>query len=203
MTRTYELVRHAQAVYQRLTFRAAAFPRGTDWPLSELGEQQAMLLGPILAARGNERIVSSTLARAKQTARLAASASGLPYEDAWPELNEISPRRLRRVEARRRPQWIDGLVGAWHMRQHMRGVPSRTRDLESLEVRIREVLARLDTLPERRIAVISHGYFIMMLALVVPGRVRARPIRNCSITRVESDGRGNYELATFASRVIA
>lgn len=199
--RRYDFVRHAQAVYQRITFRAAAFPRGTDWPLSAGGERQARALGPLLAARGVERIVSSDLLRAKQTAELAAEASGLPYDDRWAELNEISPRRLRRVEARRRPQWLEGIVGAWHMRQHVRGIASVSRDVESVEVRIREVLARLDALPEEHVAVVSHGYFILLMALVVPGRVRLRPIANCSVTSIEADGHGRYEITSFAARL--
>lgn len=199
MTRTYLFARHAQAIYQSLTFRAEAFPRGTDWPLSDAGEQQALALGDAFAREGCQRIVSSALLRARRTAEIASERSGIPYDGAWPELNEVSPRRLRhRPAARRRPQVWEGIAAAWHLRRHLRGVTSETRDVESIERRIREVLARLDAMEETRIAVVSHGYFIVLLSLVVPGRVRPRAMRNCSITRVSADGHGGYRLAGFA-----
>lgn len=199
LDRAYLFARHARAIYQTPTFRAEAFPRGTDWPLSDAGEAQARELGGALARAGCERIVSSALLRARRTAELASLESGIRYDDAWPELNEISPRTLRhRAAPWKRPQWWEGIVGAWHMRRHLRGVASETRDVATIERRIRDVLARLDAMPEQRIAIVSHGYFIFLLAVLVPGRVRPRPMRNCSITRVQADGGGRYRLATFA-----
>lgn len=199
LERTYLFARHGRAVYQTLTFRAQAFPKGTDWPLADAGEAQARELGRAFARAGCERIVSSTLLRARRTAELASLESGIPYDDAWPELNEISPRRLRhRPPPRKRPQWWEGIAGAWHLRRHLRGVRCETRDVAAVEHRMREVLARLDTMGEQRIGIVAHGYFIFLLSLLVPGRVRPRPLRNCSITRVRADGRGRYRLEAFA-----
>jgi broad specificity phosphatase PhoE len=201
--RAYLFARHARAIYQTPTFGAETFPRGTDWPLSDVGESQARELGRALARAGCERIVSSALLRARRTAELAYLESGIPYDDAWPELNEISPRTLRqRPVPWKRPQWWEGIVGAWHLRRHLHGVASETRDVATVERRIRDVLARLDAMPEKRIAIISHGYFIFLLAVLVPGRARPRPMRNCSITRVQADGEGRYRLAAFAKNAI-
>lgn len=201
--RAYFFARHAQAICQRPMFRAEAFPEGTDWPLSRAGEAQARALGRELARAGCERIVSSALLRARRTAELAHLESGIPYGDAWPALDEISPRSLlHRPGPRERPEWWEGVAGAWHLRRHLRGVASETRDVAAIERRIRGVLLRLDAMPHRRIAIVGHAYFVFLLALVVPGRARLRPMRNCSITRVEADGHGSHRLAGFAERSI-
>lgn len=62
-----------------------------DLPLDELGVSQAAALGAVLAAEpgGVERIVSSPLQRARQTAQAIAEATGAPVEvdEAWIELD--------------------------------------------------------------------------------------------------------------------
>lgn len=197
--RTYFFARHAEAVEQRVLLRAETFPDGTDWPLSRAGEAQARELGKAFVRAGCERIVSSTLRRARETAEIASAESGIPYRDAWPELNEVAPRTLhRRPPARARPEWWDGIAGAWHLRRHVCGRRCETLDVESIERRIRGVLARLDGLPEGRVAIVSHGYLIVLISVVVPGRARPRPMTNCSVTRVRADGRGGYRLDAFA-----
>ena len=201
--RTYLFARHAQALHQRVTLRAETYPEGADWPLSRTGEAQARELGRAFAGAACERVVSSTLRRARETAEIASAATGIPYRDAWPELNEIAPRTLhRRARARARPEWCDGIAGAWHLHRHLRGRDCEALDVASVERRIRGVLARLDALAERRIAIVSHGYLIFLIALVIPGVLRPALIRNCSITRVRADGRGRYRLDSFAERAV-
>ncbi len=200
MERTYFFVRHAQAVYQARGFRANAHPPETDWPLTDLGEKQAYAAARALIANGSERVVSSALVRARQTAQIVAEAGRLPYEHSWSELNEIAPRRLRLVP-RRRPSVWDALLGVVHLRRHLRGARDLPLDVAGVELRIREVLARLDAFSEQRIGVVGHGYWILMLALVVPGRFRVRWIDNCSITRIASDGLGGYRLLDFAEPI--
>ena len=65
-----------------------------DPPLSEEGEAEAAALGPVLAPLGFESIVTSDLARARQTAQLIAEA--MP----WTALDEDA--RLREIDI---PAW--------------------------------------------------------------------------------------------------
>ena len=201
LDRTYFFARHGEAIVQRAMLRAETCPEGTDWPLSAAGEAQARDLGRAFARAGCERIVSSTLTRARRTAELASAESGIPYAGEWAELDEISARSL--WSRRRAPEWWAGIRGAWQVRCCARGAPfDETGDAAAIERRIRAVLARLDAMAERRIAVVSHGYLIFLVSVVVPGAVPMRPMRNGSITRVLADGRGSYRLAAFAEPTI-
>ena len=178
--------------------RARAFERGAfgDWPLTARGERQASLTGSLLAHAGIERVVSSTLRRARETAEHIARQASVPYEHAWPELDEIPPRTLRPAGTRR-PEWLEGIVGVWHVHRHTRGVRGPL-ELAALERDLARVLARLDAMGEQRIAIVSHGYLILLLALLVPGDLRLRWIANCSITRVDAIRPGLHRLVSFA-----
>lgn len=194
--RTYLFVRHAEAVHQARAFEPGARALGGDWPLTTRGGAQADAAGVRLAQAGIERVVSSTLRRARETAERIARTARVPYEHAWPELDEIPPRTLRPVPADR-PEWLEGILGAWHVRRHARGVRGPL-ELARVERRVAEVLARLDAMDEARIAVVSHGYFILLLALLVPGGFRLRWLGNCSITRVDATAPGRHRLVSFA-----
>lgn len=194
----YLFVRHAHALHQARAYELGAravAPPG-DWPLTARGERQASSAGAALREAGIERVVSSTLRRARETAERIAERAGVPYEHAWPELDEIPPRTLRPCESNR-PEWLEGVIGAWHVRRHARGATCPL-ELARVEERVREVLARLDAMDEERIAVVSHGYFILLTALLVPGRFRVRWIANCSATRIDTVQPGEHRLVYFA-----
>lgn len=196
--RTYFFVRHAEALHQTQPAPPAGEVPGAEWPLTERGERQARELARWARAARVERLVSSALLRARQTAAIVAGAAAVPATDAWPELDEIPPSVLRiDPRERRRPEWLDGIAGAWRMRRHARASDGTPAILE-VEARVREVLARLDALPEPRIAVVGHGYWIFLMAMIVPGRFRLRLMTNCSITRVHADGPGAHRLVDFA-----
>ena len=194
--RTYFFVRHAEAAHQSRTGPPVGEPPPGDWPLTARGEAEARALAAWARRARVERVVSSALLRARQTAARVAGEAGIPAGEAWPELDEISPRVLR-IGRSERPEWLDGIAGAWRVRRHALGGggPPAVRAVAD---RIREVLARLDALPERRVAVVGHGYWILLMALLVPGRFRLRFVANCSVTRVEADGRGAHRLVRFA-----
>ncbi len=194
--RSYFFVRHAQAAHQRL------FRRGTGGahPLTSRGRRQARRAAPILANAGVTRVVSSTLLRARQTAALFERGAGLRYEDTWPELDEISPQLFRDAAAPRVPEWWAGITGAWRLHRHLDGGLPGTRAMDDVRALILGVLARLDALPDARVAVVTHGYWMLLMALIVPGNLRLRPIANCDVTRVDAD-RGHYRLHGFAQPI--
>ena len=205
MKRSYYFVRHGQAVYQQKGFDRGAFPRGTDWPLSPLGERQAESVAPRVLRFGVERVVSSGLMRARQTARAIADAGRLPYEHHWPELNEVHPSKLRIDREGFDPEaWSfrDGYLAARAVRRYMRtGVASAAYDLTAIQRGIIGALERLDSLEESRLVVTGHGYWILLCGLFVGGRVPFTWIKNCSVTRIDADGRGHYRLVSFAEVV--
>lgn len=210
--RTYLFVRHAEATHQSPSrgpgrHFLAFDPASADWPLTTRGEHQARALGAALRSARVSRLVSSTMLRARQTTDLVTGATGLPWDDAWPDLDEISPETLRRSAAsRQRPEWLEGVLAAWRVRTYGRHEDRSARqpvapEILAVERRVRGVLARLDALDEPRVAVVGHGYWILLMALLLPGRFRLRPIANCSITRVDVDvdvtGR-QHRLVSFA-----
>lgn len=202
MKRSYLFVRHGQAVYQQRGFDRAAHPPDTDWPLSSEGVSQAHAAAPGLLRLGVERIISSELARARQTAEILADVGGLPYAHRWGGLNEIHPSTLRAAvdrTARQTWSWWDGWLAARAVRRHVRGKTPRGWDPRPAEDRVFGMLSRLDRLDEPRVAIVCHGYWILLAALLVRGQVRYRWIANCSVTRIDADGRGKYRLVSFAS----
>lgn len=205
MKRSYFFVRHGQAIYQQRGFDRSKYPRDIDWPLSSTGEAQAHAVAPALMRLGVERAVSSKLERARRTATVIAERGRIPYDDRWGALNEIQPTRLRLgmgETVQDQWSWLDGLRAARAVRARLRtGATPRGWDLSNAEERVAHVLGRLDALPEPRIAVVGHGYWILLASLLVRGEVRYRWIGNCSVTRIDADGEGRYRLVSFAAVV--
>ncbi len=198
MHRSYFFVRHGRAVYQERGFDHRSYPLGTDWPLAPMGHEQAKAVRAPLLTRGVERVVSSALERAKQTAGHIAEQT-VPYEHRWPALNELQPKKLRRSRDRR-PEWVDGVGMARAMRRFSQGRPTGEWDIDGVASRVDDVLRRLDRMPEPRLAVVCHGFWIWMLAVRLGGPPRLRWIQNTSVTRVDADGRGRHRLVSFAVR---
>lgn len=204
MNRSYYFVRHARAVYQHAGFRWEDHPRGTDWPLSSAGEAQAEEAATKVLAHGVRRVVSSKLARAVSTASAISRYGELPYEHRWGALNEIHPRVMRDGQEGASWSWWEGWRAARAVKRYVRtGDVHRIYDPRAVEDRVRGALARLDELPDDRVAVVSHGFFILLAALFVGGEVRYRWIDNCSVTRIDADGRGDYRMVAFAQRTLA
>ena len=203
MRRSYFFVRHGQAVYQEKGFVRADHPADTDWPLSPTGILEAGRMAPAVLRFGVERVVSSKLRRARQTAAAIRAAGRVPHEHAWGALNEIHPAVIRAGHVGHAPErwsYSEGYRAAQAVRRYVaRGRrPVGGWELRPIEDRILGVLHRLDELREPRIAVVSHGLWILLASLFVGGRVRYRWIGNCSVTRIDAEGRGGYRLVSFA-----
>lgn len=203
MKRSYFFVRHGRAVYQEAGFDRSEHPPGADLPLGESGRAQVRAFAPKILRFGITRVVSSQLARARQTGRAIADEGGLPFGHHWGGLDEIHPTTLRAGLRRTDPvkwSWWDGYRAARAVRAYVEeGVMPSGWELRSVEARVARVLARLDALVEPRVVVCGHGYWILLAALFVGGRVRYRWIDNCSVTRIDADGEGRYRMVSFAS----
>lgn len=212
MERSYFFVRHGHTVSEADT-RGSHFAqrRPSPWEadsqpdrrLSSMGRAQAHAAARTLLEGGVERVVSSRLRRARETAGHLA-ACGLHHAHVWEALDEIDPRTFRSVRpgswALVPPSWWCGARMALALRQQVRGVPSEHFRLEVVRHRIRDVLSRLDQLDERRVAVVGHGFWILLMALELGGPPRLRWVNHGSITRVDADGLGHYRVTAFARR---
>ena len=199
MRRSYFFLRHGRAVYQENGFDRSAYPKGTDWPLAPVGHREAAAVAPFLLASGVETLFSSSLRRAIQTAECIVAETALPYVSRWSELNELEPSEMRRLGGKR-PEWWDGWAMSRALRRHRDGRRVSGWEIEGVAARIEGVLQRLDEREETRLAIVGHGFWILLLTVWLGGPSRPRWIHNCSVTRVDADGAGRYRLAGFAQR---
>jgi glucosyl-3-phosphoglycerate phosphatase len=103
------LVRHGQS-----TYNAQARLQGqADPPLSEAGRREAELLAPALARFPQDRVVTSDLVRARETAALLGYPDARP-DARWREIDvgEWSGRTLSDFPAGSEPAWRGGPLRA-------------------------------------------------------------------------------------------
>lgn len=223
--RSYYFVRHGLPLSEDASFGLSGFERDmlgeVDASLSITGREQAARVVGFVRDAGAELIISSTRRRARETAQVIATGSGLPLGEAFAELDEIAPGRLplgrppllRLLLSRRWPRALRRRVGhalrgalsLLYIVQWRRGRTTEGDEIDAARRRVQQLLARLDAMPERRIVVVGHAYWILLMALeAVAGGprnlLRLGWVDNCSVTRVDSDGAGGYQLVYFARR---
>jgi broad specificity phosphatase PhoE len=143
------LVRHGETEWSKTGRHTGA----TDIPLTARGREQAEAIGRALGGMSFDHMVSSPLARAAQTCRLAGLAEGA---ERWPELREwdygaydgLTTAEIRAT----RPGWT-----LWRD-----GVPDG-ETIAQVGVRADHVIADLRALGGA-VAVFSHGHFLRVLA---------------------------------------
>ncbi len=107
ITRPFYFLRHGETLYNR----EGRMQGQSDVPLSDLGLRQAEEAALLLADLPIERIVSSSLGRAMQTAEAAAKRLGLPIESE-PHLMEA---HFGIHQDRPHPPWVpDFWAGRFH-----------------------------------------------------------------------------------------
>jgi len=158
--------------------------RGPDAPLSATGMRQAEALGRWLAALPEDerptRILSSPFVRAEQTAAIALRAAGSA-------LAVHRDERLRDREFGILTLLTDRGVQARHPEEHRRMQslgpfyyrPPGGESWADVILRIRSILAELDSLPDERILIAAHD--AVVIAVLYAGS--AGPRRSCSSSR--------------------
>ncbi len=143
------LVRHGETEWSR----ARRHTGRTDVPLNEVGEAEAKALGQHLRGLEVDRVLSSPLARAVTTARLAGFGDRLETTDALLEFDYGDYEGLTTPEIRAsRPGWDlfrDGCPGG--------------ETVEAAAARARGLLAEL-TEGDGRALLFSHGHQLRILA---------------------------------------
>src|SRR3954451_12184635 len=123
------LVRHGQS-----TWNAEARLQGQPDPrLSELGRREAAALAPALAGFAAERVLTSDLRRARETAD-ALGRPGAAPDPAWREIDvgEWAGRPLAELPPGQEPAWRGGDL-----------MPPGGERWEELEARVADALAEL------------------------------------------------------------
>lgn len=221
--RQYYFIRHALPINDAGMFHL----NSVGWnavgdgnaPLSQKGRQQAGELKDAIIALDIERIVSSTKARAIETAEIVSAATGITYAHRFDGLSEINLGRvsikknwaMRGMTSRYWPKMarkpldqglISALTGYYYLQWYL-GNTNGGETLPSIFHRAEGMLKTLDAFSERRIAVVGHAGWIAFLAVRILGRspwnlLRLSRVANCSLTRVDADGCGGYKLVFFA-----
>jgi len=221
--RTYYFIRHAVPINDAGLFNISSFEadmlEGTDLSLSDIGKKQAREVSETVRNLSVQYMVSSTLKRAVETAEIVAERTGIIYKERFEELVELSmgavhhrkfdffklfikadfPKKTKMFFSAAMYQFMS----IYYLLQWYRGKARGGDTLQNIYQKTNSILKRLDDFPETRIAVVGHGYWIFFLALnVLGGSGRHIPklsfVKNCSITRIDSDGSGKYRLIYFA-----
>ena len=218
--RTLYLIRHAVPENDDRSFHVSAFHRdmhgAEDHSLSQRGIEQAVHLGRIVRTLGLDRIDSSTMRRARETADIAAEESGCPRGAVLPDIIEIRPgmpdrpalvvrviTRVLRVPLLRRlfGRRLGPLLGLYHLVTWMDGKSRNGEAVDLATERLDRSLRAVEEAGGNSVAVVCHGFVIIWLAHRFTGSWRfffPPRMDNCSITRFDrADGNG-WKLRYFA-----
>lgn len=189
--KTIYLVRHGQT-----DGNASGFYQLPETPLSENGLKQAEFIAERCSHLDVEAIITSPFMRAKQTAEAIQKKTGLPlreekmlHERLMPSIiigkSKDEPSSLSVMKEYNRCFTIEG---AHH---------SDEENLEDLRIRARSILEFLESQPEERLIVVSHGFILLTvlmemleLDLPLPEYLRVRKkfdLENTALSKVVFD----------------
>jgi probable phosphoglycerate mutase len=193
------LVRHARTAWN---FQGRAQGH-TDVPLDDVGREQARALAPYIVTMAPSRIVSSDLARARETAEVLGAATGLPVTiDARLREFDVGERAgLSATEfAEKFPaehaHWLGG-----HVTGMVPGAETVAQVTERMVPALREVWEA--TGRGETSVVVTHGASLRVCMLTLLGLpeehfVRFRAIDNCGwVVLEEAPGNGGFRLASY------
>ncbi|MGH2491600.1 MAG: histidine phosphatase family protein [Candidatus Limnocylindria bacterium] len=188
---TFYFVRHGESEANA----AHRFAGRTDSPLTGRGRQQADDVAEALAKVHFDRIVSSPLARCRDTALVIARRHQLPV-DLEPDLVEIDVGEKTGTpfdEVRGLPEWRDDGFVAW----------PRGETLDQVLSRAHRVITRIAAESAgQRVLVVGHGGVTRILLSHFLGllpRLDQSPATNTNVSIVVSDGLTHRVVRLFES----
>jgi len=144
------LIRHGETAWSR----SGQHTGRTDVPLTDHGRDQARALAAVLAAQRFDVVLSSPLARALETCRLAGLGDLAEPEPALLEWDYGEYEGLTTPQIRtQKPDWT-----IWH------GPVPGGESLAQIEARAKSLIDRLLDSRPARIALFSHAHFLRTLA---------------------------------------
>lgn len=154
----------------------------SDVSLNDTGKSQAAALADRLASEGPwDMIVSSDLARAKETAEIISEKLAMPISFFDTRLREMSGGEIEgTTETQRLEKWGEN----W------RGLDLGMETSDSVTQRGMEAVDSILTeFKGKRVLVVSHGALIgITLRSMLPGRFEKTDLQNTSITMLEHSG---------------
>jgi 2,3-bisphosphoglycerate-dependent phosphoglycerate mutase len=170
-----------------------------DPPLSEIGQQQARLVGARLAENPPDTLFVTILQRTAQTAQPLIDATGL-QPTVIPELAEVRLGEWEGGELRFRTAHGDPLVATIWEQQRWDVIPG-AEDADAFADRVRKGIEQVvaETGPGRVAAAVVHGGVIGELARQATGAPRLAFVHaeNTSISRLVVFGDGRWLLRSF------
>ena len=148
--RTLLLARHGETPWNAL----GKLQGHTDIELHETGRAQARELAAVLADAGVGGVVTSDLARARETGAIVAAALGLPPPAVEPLLRE---RAFGVFEGLTRDECAAQHPEAWAAWVAQTGSPPGGEPREAAAARMGAVLARIASTSGGPLIVVSHG----------------------------------------------
>jgi len=168
-------------------------------PLSEIGQEQARLVGARLAQSPPDTLFTTILQRTAQTAAPLIEATGLK-PTVIPELAEVRLGEWEGGEMRVRAASGDPLFAKVFEEQRWDVIPG-AEDMDAFADRVRAGLLRVvaETGPGRVAAAVVHGGVIGELARQATGAPRLAFVHaeNTSISRLVVFGDGRWLLRSF------
>jgi broad specificity phosphatase PhoE/ribonuclease HI len=174
---------------------------GLDLPLIELGEQQGAALAKEVAQRGEAtRIISSPLLRARQTAELIASATGLPVsinedfaECAFGDWDGLTFTQVRERWPEEMADWLASTAVA----------PPGGESFDQCQARVRRgLMTTLREYPGETVVIVAHVTPIKLLITDAVGAsvdsIYRMELPPCSISKVAWFPEGNSSMFSFA-----
>jgi len=184
-------VRHGQS-----TYNAEGRIQGqSDIPLSEFGHDQSQAVAAALAEYPIDAIYSSPLTRAYQTAEAVSGQLNLPIEtdDRLKEIHAGIFQDKRRVDVEKLyPEETE----RWISEDPDYVIPGGESRRQLME-RGSEALKAISSNGHRHVAVVAHGRLLIVTIKALLGIPPIEPpfaLQNCSITRIEVNGSGEFEL---------
>ncbi|MEU6818925.1 histidine phosphatase family protein [Streptomyces sp. NPDC046860] len=179
------LVRHGETEWSR----SGQHTSWTDLPLTELGEEQARSLAPLLAGRTFALTLTSPLARARRTAELAG-VTGAGREPGLREWDYGGYEGVTTVDIHRtRPDWdlwTDGAVPG------PEGHPGESP--EQIGERVDQVLARVEKAldaDDGDVLLVAHGHVLRVLTArrlgLPPGDGRLFQLATGTVSRLSTE----------------
>lgn len=171
---TLAFIRHGQTDWNR----EERIQGSSDIPLNDTGREQARDAERMLAAWSWDAVVSSPLARARETAQIVADGLGLPLGPAYPELAERDYGPWEGASSTE-------IMARWPARDY-----PDAETLDAVVERCLRGLARIDAdYPDRNVVVVCHGT-IMKYTLI---RLTGYPVgivENGTVSAIERHGDG-------------
>lgn len=197
-TRRLHLVRHGQTDWNR----DKRVQGHAESELTALGRQQAALLAPILRREPITAVHCSSSVRTRQTGEILFHGSGLSLSPC-DRLREIHLGPWEgRLQAEVREAWPEQFEHFWQRpdRFRLEGAETFEQVQQRALLRIQELL----TLPDRHMAVVSHGVWIKALLCAIEerhlGRLWEPPVmHNCAHSIVEVDDTGTMRIVQYGA----